>query len=160
MSAAARRLCRQFGVRAVPGRFGEMETASIKAIARLMEKQGAETMVWTLRVLTETNPANTRQLNCEVITAVNAVCRFKRWTSLGLAFLEAFDAIDLGELRGLATSSGLSAQPVWATMAAVIIDRLRPVLEPLVSKPAPVRAKPIAPSKRHAADRLARQLAA
>jgi hypothetical protein len=39
---------------------------------------------------------------------VNAVCRSKkRWISLGLAFLEAFDTIDLGELRRRAESFGL-----------------------------------------------------
>lgn len=100
-----------------------------------MEKHGTDAMVWTLRVLTETNPANARQLNCEMITAVNAVCRLKRWTLLGLAFLDAFDAIDLGELRRLAISFGLSNQPLWATMAALIIDHLQPVLDPPVLKP-------------------------
>jgi hypothetical protein len=39
-------------------------------------------------------------------------------------------------------------------------NKLAAILEPLISKPAPVRAKPIAPSKRRAADQLARQLAA
>jgi hypothetical protein len=45
-------------------------------------------MVSTLRVLTETHPNNRHQLNREAITAVNAVCRSKRWTSLGLNFLD------------------------------------------------------------------------
>jgi hypothetical protein len=79
-----------------------------------------------LRVLTETHPNNRRQLNREVITAVNAVCRSKRWTALGLKFLKASDAVDLGELRQRAISAGLWTQPVWATMAALIIDRLQP----------------------------------
>jgi hypothetical protein len=94
-------------------------------------------MVLTLRVLAETHPNNRYQLNREVITAVNGVCRSARWTSLGLAFLDAWDTIDLGELRLRAISFGLRTQPVWVTLCAMLIDRLRPVLDPLVPKPAP-----------------------
>jgi hypothetical protein len=118
-----------------------MESDCISIIPHLMKKHGTEAMVLTLRVLTETNPHNRHQLNREVITAVNAVCRSKRWTALGLSFLEAWDAIDLGELRQRAISFGLWMQPVWVTMVALIIDRLRPVLEPLVPKPTPKPVK-------------------
>jgi hypothetical protein len=148
---AARRLCRQFGITLKPiqERCGEMESHCISIIPHLMKKHGTEAMVLTLRVLTETNPHNRHQLNREVITAVNAVCRSKRWTALGLSFLEAWDAIDLGELRQRAISFGLWMQPVWVTMVALIIDRLRPVLEPLVPKPTTKPVKiPRNPSRR------------
>src|SRR6266566_4489419 len=103
MRAAARRLCRQFGVRIVSKTPGEMETASIKVIAHLIKMHGIENMVLTLRILCETHPANRSQLNRVVITATNAACRL-RWSRLGLPFLEAFDSIDLGALHERAMS--------------------------------------------------------
>jgi hypothetical protein len=47
-----------------------MESHCINVIPHLMEKHGVDTMVLTLRVLTETNPRNRHQLNRDVITAV------------------------------------------------------------------------------------------
>src|SRR5260370_21851821 len=88
MSAAARKLCRQFGITLKPNHehCREMESHCINVIPQLMEKHGVDTMVLTLRELTETNPRNRHQLNRDVITAVNAVCRSKRWTSLAWRF--------------------------------------------------------------------------
>jgi hypothetical protein len=137
------RLCRQFGItlKAYDERPDAMETWCKNTIAHLLEKHGEPVMVMTLRVLTETHPNNRSQLNREVITAVHAVCRLKRWTSLGLAFLDPWDDLDLGELRRLAESFGLQkvGHPLWATLATLIITRLGPTLDPL--KPVPTSAK-------------------
>ena len=106
-------------------------------------------MVLTLRVFTETNPGNQEQVKREIVTAVHAVCRTKRqWVDLGLPFLEAWDAMDLGELHRLTISFGLwrIGHPVWATLATLIITRLEPVLNPLVPKRAPKAARVKQPS--------------
>jgi hypothetical protein len=47
-------------------------------------------------------------------------------------FFDAWDTIDLGELRQRTVSFGLGI--AWATIFALIIDPLRPILEPLEVK--------------------------
>jgi hypothetical protein len=137
---AARKLLKQFGIKIPPynRKCGEMETKSINTIERLIAKHGIEPMVLTLRVFAETSPANRFELDRETITAVHAACRLKRWNPLGLAFLDAWDAMDLGELRRRAETSGME-------MAGhpLIITRLSPILDPLIPKPPPkpVRVK-------------------
>jgi hypothetical protein len=113
MGSAARRLCRQFGVRIVkPGREpGAMETACINLIGHLIEKHGVDNMVLTLRILTETHPANRSLLNRVVITAVNAICRVRHYTRHDLRFLEVFDEVDLGEVHRRAVSFGMWMYP-------------------------------------------------
>lgn len=100
----------------------------MRVINHLIAVHGVDRMVLTLRVLTETHPANRSQLNRVVITAVNAICRMQHYTRHGLRFLEAFDTIDLGELHKRAASFGLTMQPVQATLAALISERLRAIL--------------------------------
>jgi hypothetical protein len=142
MCATARHLCQQFEITIKPYnlRPGEMETWCENTIARLLEKHGEPAMVMTLRVLTETHANNRSQLNREVITAVNAVCRLKRWKSLGLAFLDPWDAIDLGELRQQALSFPRT-QKLWKVLFVLIVTRLSPVLDPLVATPKPAKVK-------------------
>ena len=110
MRAAARKLCKQMEIRVRPTneKCGPMETHAINIIANLIKTHGVENMVLTLRILTETNPANQSQLNRNVITAVNDVCRLRRWTSLGLPFLEAFDRINLGVFHAEAKADPMS----------------------------------------------------
>ncbi|WP_156928140.1 hypothetical protein [Bradyrhizobium sp. Tv2a-2] len=73
MASAARKLCRQFGIRFNPigQRCGELETWCRNTIEHLLKNHGEEAMVLTLRVLTETHRNNRSALNREVITAVN-----------------------------------------------------------------------------------------
>jgi hypothetical protein len=144
---AARKLLKQFGIKIPPynRKCGEMETKSINTIERLIAKHGIEPMVLTLRVFAETNPANRFELDRETITAVHAACRLKRWNPLGLAFLDAWDAMDLDELRRRAETSGMemAGHPLWTMLATLIITRLSPILDPLIPKPPPkpVRVK-------------------
>jgi hypothetical protein len=132
----ARRLCEQFGIKIVKGSPGdELETASINVIERLIKLHGVGTMTMTLRIFVETHPANLHQLSRVCVTAVNAVCRLRHYTDRGLAFLEAFDHIDIGALHQRAESFRLQ-HPVWATLATLVIDELRAALPEKSARPA------------------------
>jgi hypothetical protein len=63
MGEAARKLCRQLGIRIIPGTpWREMQTKNVNVID-LIAQHGLDNMALTLRILTETNPANRSQLN-------------------------------------------------------------------------------------------------
>jgi hypothetical protein len=114
----------------------------INIIANLIDQRGLENMVLTLRIMTESNPANRSQLNRAVIFAVNDICRLRPFTDLGLALLEAFDEIDLGTLHAAAKAERLSATcGVQTLLACIIIGRLERILEPLFPKPVPKPVK-------------------
>ncbi|WP_035686468.1 hypothetical protein [Bradyrhizobium sp. Cp5.3] len=118
-------------------------------IEHLIRTHGAEHMVLTLRVLTETHPANRSHLNRHVITAVNAMCCFHRqWTSPGLPFLEAWDSLVLGALRELATACRLRRHHLWSVLYVILVERLAPMLDPLTEsklQPTPVKLPPKPP---------------
>jgi hypothetical protein len=114
-----------------------------RVIGHLIEKHGVDNMVLTLRILTETHPANRSLLNRVVITAVNAICRVRHYTRHDLRFLEVFDEVDLGEVQRRAVSFGMWMYPTWTMVAVIILERLRAALSPLEDKPQPkaVRVK-------------------
>jgi hypothetical protein len=128
-----------------------METHAINIIGNLIEKHGIGNMVLTLRIITESNPANQSQLNRNVIFAVNDICRLKRFTDLDMALIEAFDQIDLGAMHAAAKAERLSETcGVRTLLACMIIGRLERALEPLFPKPTPkpvkVRREPKPPA--------------
>jgi hypothetical protein len=144
MRSTARRLCKQLHIKVRPTneKCGPMQTHAINVIANLIEMHDLDNMVLTLRVITETTPANQSQLNRIVITAVNDVCRIRRFTDLGLPFLEAFDAIDLGALHTVAKEDPLSKiYNARRVLSGMLLCRLYKILEPLVTKPAPKPAR-------------------
>lgn len=119
-----------------------METASFNLIDHLIRRHGLDSMVLTLRILTETHPANRLQLNRVVITAVNAVCRMRHYSRHDLKFIEAFDHIDLGELHRRAVLFGLWTQPLWTVVAVLVSERLESALARFEEKPTP-KPKPV-----------------
>lgn len=119
-----------------------METHAINTIANLIEGHGTEAMTLTLRVFTETHENNRSAMTADAIFAVHDICRsMRRWTASGLPFLEAWDAVDINVLRDRAKSSGLIriGYKVRSVLCALLIDRLRPQLEP---PPAPKPERP------------------
>jgi hypothetical protein len=164
MRGTARQLCKQMGIKIRPTnqRCGPMETHAINVISNLIGKHGVELMTLTLRVFTETSEGNQLELRSDAIYAVHDICRsMRRWTSLGLPFLEAWDTIEIGELRRRAKSSRLIRidYRVRAVLCALMLDRLRPQLEPLEAKPTVVKAPPKPPRRVRRAIEIDRMIA-
>jgi hypothetical protein len=99
----------------------------------------------------------------EPIVSAVSLCMRPEWTNKGLAWIEAFDSVPLVAI--LQTMRGLdlfSEQSLGHYYAIAIRNKLAAILEPEVSKPAPVRAKRkprTARPKRRPADQLARMAA-
>jgi hypothetical protein len=152
MRGTARQLCKQMDVKVRPTneKCGPMETHAINVIANLIKIHGMENMVVTLRILTESHRANRSQLNRNVITAVNNICRLRRFTDRGLALVEAFDDIDLGAMHADAKAEPLSTiHNARTVLACKLINRLDDILGPSPPsnppKPPKVRRDPKPP---------------
>jgi hypothetical protein len=98
---------------------------------------------------------------------VNAVCSCMRpeWTDLGLVWIETFDKFKLTALLETMRSLDLFAEKDLGYHLGISLrNKLRPILEPLVPKPAPpIKAKrklPTKPLKRRTANQPLRRLAA
>jgi hypothetical protein len=83
-----------------------------------------------------------------IIHAVSSSMK-PEWTNLGLAWIEAFDKIPLNALLQTMRSLDLFAEKNLGYYLGISIsNKLRPILQPLVPKPAPpVRAKRKRPTK-------------
>jgi hypothetical protein len=144
MCGTARRVCKQMEIRVRPTnqKCGPMETHAINVIANLIKMHGMENMVVTLRILTESHSANRSQLNRNVITAVNDICRLRRFTDRGLALVEAFDGIDLGAMHAEAKAEPLSTiHNARTVLACKIINRLDRIFGPSQPSKPPARSK-------------------
>jgi hypothetical protein len=80
------------------------------------------------------------------------------WTNLGLKWIEAFDQIPLmATLQTMRSLNLFGERSMAHYLSMVIRNKLFAILEPLVSRPAPVRAKPKAkrPKRRDQPVRMA-----
>jgi hypothetical protein len=124
-------------VRPTNEKCGPMQTHAINIISNLIEAHGEDNMVLTLRIITESHPANRSQLNRNAITAVNDICRLRRFTDRGVALLEAFDQLDLGALHAEAKAERLAAlYSVRTVLTCKIINRLDGIIGLSSTRPA------------------------
>jgi hypothetical protein len=98
---------------------------------------------------------------------VNAVCSCMRpeWTDLGLVWIETFDKFKLTALLETMRSLDLFAEKDLGYHLGISLrNKLRPILDPLVPKPAPPikakRKRPTKALKRRPADQPLRRMAA
>jgi hypothetical protein len=95
-----------------------------------------------LRTITESE-GNEDQLRDDTISAVShIVLRHPRWPALGLAFIESFDSINLGDIRRTAKQVGIL--PLRCAIGTMIFTRLQELLGPPVI---PKQKRPQAPPK-------------
>jgi len=113
-----------------------------------------------IRTITESS-GNENALVEPIITAVALVMR-PEWTNLGLRWIKAFDQIPLmATLQTMRSLNLFSERSMALYLSMVIRNKLAAILKPVVSKPAPVRAKPKAKRpKRRPADQPVRRMAA
>jgi hypothetical protein len=106
-------------------------TMAVGAIARCLRRYGEETLITALQCVTETINNKPGMLTARMITALCEVLDKEReWRDGGLALLEAFDAIDLSDLRTAPTivagakKGGRAGQ--LAELIRTELDRLLP----------------------------------
>jgi hypothetical protein len=93
-------------VRRAPG-----QTCATATMDRLLADHGAGHVILTLRTIMESEN-NRMELVAPTILAVSdMILAHPTWPETGLAWLEAFDGIDLGALRGMAKANRKAAQP-------------------------------------------------
>lgn len=123
---------------------------------------GREKIILLIRTILESE-GNEDALIEPIVHAVS-FCMKKEWTDLGLAWIEAFDKIKLTEVLRTMRSLDLFAEKNLSYYLGISLrNKLWPILEPLVRKPAPpVRAKRKSPksAKRRPADQPASRMAA
>jgi hypothetical protein len=116
--------CTKLTIRILPcakARFGERKprcTFARQAIRKLMAKHGEGHAAFVLKTIVDTG-RNATELFGDTISAVSDVMLARpEWPERGLAWMDAFDGIDLGDLREKAKAWHVA--PVRETMAALI----------------------------------------
>lgn len=123
-------LCRKAGVRIYPARAhcGPRQTRARQVLRRIVEKHGEGHLLFVLRTIVESRN-NAAELKAETIYAVSdVVAKRPAWADRGLAFMEAFDTIELGPLREEARALPISSKRV--VLAVMLAERLKPIMEP------------------------------
>jgi hypothetical protein len=127
MTPALASICDSLNIEVVPTneRRGPRTTHAVDTLERILNRHGAGHLTFALRTIVETGH-NANALAEPVVWAVSDVVLAQpAWASTGLSWLEAFDRIDLLELWGYAKLGGTPGPR--QTIAALIIDRLRPI---------------------------------
>jgi len=120
---------------------GPMSTCCGKFVQRLIKKHGLPHATIVLRTIVESE-GNQAELIADTIGAVSDLVRtHARWVNLGLAFIEAFDAISLAQVRKTAKATGV--QPLRDAIMTLVCVELEKILGPskLPKAPKPVRTK-------------------
>ena len=144
----AKRLCRQLEIKIIDtaDRAGPLRTSAVNTIRRMLADHGQDHTVVVLRAITEGNPANRTMLNEYTIKAVgDVVCAHPGWVQRGMEWLEAWDGVDLVQIRNSAKSSGI--RPLRHAIGAMVCLRLTEILGPSVlPKPPKIKREP---NRRH-----------
>lgn len=83
----------------------------------------------TLRVIMESENNRMELVAPTILSVSDIILAHPTWPDAGLAFLEAFDAIDLAELRSRAKAKRRAAQPRQA-MATLLYQTLSQTFAP------------------------------
>src|ERR1035437_3684291 len=122
-------------------RRGPLSTCCGNFVERLIKKHGRPHVTIVLRTIVE-SIANESELIADVIGAISDLVRtHPRWVNLGLAFIEAFDAISLAQVRKTAKATGV--QPLRDAIMTLVCVELEKLLGPsrLPKPPKPVKVK-------------------
>jgi hypothetical protein len=109
---------------------------------RLIRKHGVPHATIVLRSIIE-SAGNENELIADVIGAISDLIRaHPRWVGLGMQWLEAFDKINLAEVRKTAKATGV--QPLRGAIMTLLCVELEKILGPsrLPKPPKPPRIKP------------------
>jgi hypothetical protein len=118
-----------------------LATCCDRFVGRLIEQRGLPNVVVSLRCICESE-GNSSALISDIISAVSdIVLAHPRWPAMGLAFVEAFDRIDLLDVRKTAKAANI--QPLRVGVATLIAIELAKILGPSrpPKPPKPARVK-------------------
>src|ERR1035437_2759550 len=105
---------------------GPMKTHCLGIVARMIRKFGLPHATITLRTIVESK-GNESALIADIADGVSdLILAHPRWANLGLPFIEAFDQIDLAEVRKAAKATG--ARPLRAAITTLVCIRLTKIL--------------------------------
>jgi hypothetical protein len=141
--SAALKLFDGLGIKYVPiheqrGR-GAMATCCLRIVDRMIAQHGLAHTTITLRSITESSEQNQCALIADVILAVSdVILSHPRWEK-GLAWLAAFDLIDLVGIRNAVKAANIS--PMRVGVATLIAVELAKILGPSRPTKPPVRSK-------------------
>jgi hypothetical protein len=108
---------------------GPLRTKAGQTLRRLLLDHGDGHVIITLRTIVESS-GNERALTASGIQGVSdLVLAHPSWPDHGLAWIEAFDNIDLIELAKMAKAN-CKAVPKREAMAAMLYERLAPIFDP------------------------------
>ena len=122
-------------------RRGPRSTCCGNFVERLIKKHGRPHVTIVLRTIVE-SIGNESELIADVIGGISDLVRtHPRWVNLGLAFIEAFDAISLAQVRKTAKATGV--QPLRDAIMTLVCVELEKLLGPsrLPKPPKPVKVK-------------------
>lgn len=112
---------------------GPMRTKASQTLRRLLDEHGRGHLIMTLRTIVESN-GNDQALTEPVIHGVSdLILHHRSWSERGLAWIEAFDNIDLIALAEIA-SANRKAVPKREAMAAMLYERLAPLFDAPIRK--------------------------
>jgi len=128
---AAIELCRNLEIEMLPTnvrRSRPLQTHAGRTIKALIESYGAGHATITLRAIVE-SIGNETELRAETIWAISDVILARPdWVSRGLAFIEAFDDVDLKALRAKAKSLKIPC-PSRFLLGVLLHERLARIFE-------------------------------
>jgi hypothetical protein len=115
-----------------------LATCCDRFVGRLIEQRGLPHVVVTLRCICESE-GNSNALISDIISAISdIVLAHPRWPAMGLAFIEAFDRVNLLNIRK--TARAANVQPLRVGIATLVAIELAKILGP--SRP-PKAPKPL-----------------
>lgn len=126
------------GIRAVPVNVtgGPLVTHAGSVLQKMLERYGEGHTIMVLRTVAESE-GNSDMLKAPVLTAVSKlILAHPSWPDQGLAWIEAFDEINLREMAAKAKANR-AAVPKHSAIATMLYERLQPIFSP--EKPARVR---------------------
>ena len=137
-------ICTDLGIELIPCNVTvtPMRTKAGQTLRRLLARHGEGHTTITLRTIVESS-GNECALTAPAIWGVSdLVLAHPSWPDHGLAWIEAFDEIDLIELAKVARANR-KAVPKREAMAAMLYERLAPIFDP----PAPRKRAPFKHSR-------------
>lgn len=125
------KICADLGIELIPCNVTvtPMRTKASATLRRMLDQYGEGHVIITLRTIVESS-GNERALTAPAIWGVSdLVLAHPSWPEHGLAWIEAFDDIDLIELAKVAKANR-KAVPKREAMAAMLYERLAPIFDP------------------------------
>lgn len=115
---------------------GPMATHAGNILQKMLERHGEGHTIMVLRTVAESE-GNSDMLTAPVLTAISdLILAHPTWPERGLAWIEAFDEINLKELAAKAKANRV-AVPKQNAIATMLYERLQPIFSP--RRPARVR---------------------